>query len=153
MTYNYYDVVLEIEVSGQYPPAPPYGTGDISKVQLNNTGIYHYPRPAGGDWATTDTVTRTLQHGWNYLSDPANPTNPVLHMMNPQNAPGATVDQKVSPTCKYVVQPLSHDVFLNLNGTRYDGTGKTQAQINADLLALHLNFTRYPTMDWSSFIV
>lgn len=87
----YYDVVIELECKGQYPP----GNIDLSDVLVGNTGIHHYAKP---------NEANTKVHAANKVIDPKwDGTGAVQYLMK-----GATA----------AMVPVNAPVYLELDGTR-----------------------------------
>ena len=120
----YQVIVAEIELKGQYPPGLP----DLTKVRLQNRGMRILQ--------TANTPSSKV-HATTTIDDPNNPGTPMVY---PVGYPIASL------VGKKVLMPVSHPVFLKLDGTQWpqDGTDPTAAD---------LVFTRFPSTDWSSFII
>ena len=129
----YYDVVMEIEGKGQYPPP----TGNLAKVRVNDMGFNCFTSSTN-DGSGLATPITTPPAGkkirmWQPVPDTLNPGSWMTDTRG-----------------NIVQQPMTTAQFLNSDGTRFviDPASST---LNADLLSKVKDFVRFPTVDWSSF--
>lgn len=125
----YYDVTLEIEVQGQYPPGSTPGDGSIKWIVLEDAGFYAYK--TAGQISTKAHITEKML-------DPSNTTGSNSGFM--VYPPGTDGNLSGSP----VLIPVCKEIYLSSDGTRYTAS-------NVEVCVKR--FIRFPTSDWSSFIV
>lgn len=124
---NYYDIVLEIEVQGQYPPGSAAGDGSLKYIDIEDAGFYGY--------VTANDIS-TKVHLTNKMPDPTNTTG--------ANSGYAVYPPGDPQSGSAIMIPVCAPVFLSSDGTRYTGS-------NVEVCVKR--FQRYPVKDWSSFIV
>jgi hypothetical protein len=131
---NYYDIVFELELSGQYPP-PTGGLpgGNLGLLRMNNTGVYCMTdsnNDGSGGGSGTIAGSGTKAQAWNPIADPLHP------------------GQMLTRRGRKKQIPVTRPVPLNSDGSRVPDSGLTASNLATKVLT----FTRFPTGSWGSFI-